>query len=338
MSAVVPGSRNVPAQASARIEILCAARPENADDVDDEGYLDANPDVRKAGMPGRAHYVQHGRTEGRLQWINRDKVAVAREQKLSRLRFRRQPVSARSFGSQINFISPEIKAEFAIPDSPPISANEYGGPFIDEVLNHPERLCLDVGAGLRSRYIGNFVNADVYPSISTDVVCVGEDMPFESAQFDYVICLAVLEHTRRPWEVASEICRVLKPGGKLLVDYPFLVGVHGFPHHYFNATPQGAISLFEGGCDIQSSTIGSNQHPLHALRWILAAWQQGLDADNRKIFESLSVKQLLGMPIEMQLRQSYCTDLSEEMTRCVAAGSTLVAVRKGGDPAPRATG
>lgn len=317
-----------PGRAATRIEIRCAARPSDAHDVDEVGYLDANPDVKKAGMSGRDHFVEYGQKEGRLQWINQAQVAAVREQKLSQLKFRYDQTTSRAFGEAANFITPDVRAEFRIPGSPPISANEYGGAFIDEVLDHPERQCLDVGAGLRSRYIGNFVNADIYPSVSTDVVCIGEDLPFENAQFDYVICLAVLEHARRPWDVAAEICRVLKPGGKLLVDYPFLVGVHGFPHHYFNATPLGAISLFEDACDIQSSTIESNQHPLHALQWILAAWQQGLNANIWKTFEGLSVQQLLGMPPELQLKQPYCTELSQEMQRCVAAGSTLVAVRK----------
>jgi 2-polyprenyl-3-methyl-5-hydroxy-6-metoxy-1,4-benzoquinol methylase len=53
------------------------------------------------------------------------------------------------------------------------------------------------------------VNLDIFRSVSTDVISVAEDMPFADEQFDFVLCFAVLEHVRRPWDVAREIGRVL---------------------------------------------------------------------------------------------------------------------------------
>lgn len=129
-----------------------------------------------------------------------------------------------------------------------------------------------MGAGLRFTYASNIVNLEIYPCISTDVISIGEKLPFDDNQFDYIMCLAVLEHTREPWEVAREMCRVLKPGGKILVDYPFLQPVHGYPHHYFNATPLGAPTLFEKYCDIESSNISpqsANHCPLRAVARML---------------------------------------------------------------------
>jgi SAM-dependent methyltransferase len=104
---------------------------------------------------------------------------------------------------------------------------------VEEIRRHPERLYPDLGAGLRHVYYSNVVNTEIYSTISTDVICVGEELPFADAQFDSVFAIAVLEHTMRPWEVAREICRVLKPGGTVLIDFPFLQAVHGYPHHYF---------------------------------------------------------------------------------------------------------
>lgn len=314
-------------------EIVCVGRPEGVDDLNEAGYLDANPDVRKAGLSARDHFVAAGRREGRSQWMNLDRLAEMREDKLRLLRFRIPPSTPRDYGAAVNFLTPEIVAEFAIPESPPVSANQYGGPFIDEIRNNPSRLCLDVGAGLRHTYLSNVVNTDIYPSISTDVLCVGEHLPFESDQFDYAICGDVLEHTLRPWQAARELCRVLKRGGKLLVDYPFLQGMHGYPHHYFNATPQGAASLFESSCDILSSTIEPNNHPIHAIWWILAAWRHGLDAAARDRFESLTIGELLGTPADAQLEAPYCSNLAEASKRLISAGSTLI-VRKKAEPQP----
>lgn len=309
-------------------EVVCVQRPVSVEDVDEFGYLDANPDVRNAGMGARDHFIAHGQREGRLQWINRDRVAEMREEKLRRVRFRYQPLTPRAYGEAANFLTPEAIAEFGIPESPPVSANQYGGPFIDEIRNNLQRLCLDIGAGLRYSCCTNVINTEIYPSVSTDVLCVGEDLPFEDAQFDYAICADVLEHTRRPWEVAWEICRVLKPGGKLLVDYPFLQSVHGYPHHYFNATPQGAISLFERHCEILSSNIEPNNHPIESIWWFLAIWRYGLEGADRECFDRLTIGEILASPSNTHLTAPFCRNLSEEAKRTIPAGSTLIARKK----------
>lgn len=46
------------------------------------------------------------------------------------------------------------------------------------------------------------------------------DLPFPESTFDIVICLDVLEHITEDYLAASEICRVLKPGGRFLISVP----------------------------------------------------------------------------------------------------------------------
>jgi hypothetical protein len=121
---------------------------------------------------------------------------------------------------------------------------------------------------------------------------------------------------------------VLKPGGKVLVDYPFLQGVHGYPHHYFNATPQGCISLFENDCDIISSTIEPNNHPIHSIWWILMVWRYGLDDADREEFQNLTIGKILETPPDQLLGAAYCKNLSPDARRIIPAGSTLVARKK----------
>jgi hypothetical protein len=309
-------------------EIPCVVRPLTPGEVSEADYFELNPDVRKSGMTAIAHFDLAGNREGRFQSANQSEIAALREEKLKRVRFRYRSEKPRRFGAPLDFLTAQHIAEFEIPDAPPVSASQYGGPFIDEIVGNPDRMCLDVGAGLRSIYTENIINTEIYQNISTDVLCVGEDLPFEDDQFDYVLCMAVLEHTRRPWEVAREICRVLKPGGKVLVDYPFLQGVHGYPHHYFNATPKGSISLFEDQCQIISSDIELNNHPMQSLWWTLLTWRNGLTADEAAAFDALSIAKILATPPDRHLEEAYCRNLNQQAMRTIPAGSTLVAQKK----------
>lgn len=49
-------------------------------------------------------------------------------------------------------------------------------------------------------------------------VGVGEDLPYDNARFDAVVCVDVLEHVQDVQKVAHEVARVLKPGGVLCFD------------------------------------------------------------------------------------------------------------------------
>jgi 2-polyprenyl-6-hydroxyphenyl methylase/3-demethylubiquinone-9 3-methyltransferase len=49
-------------------------------------------------------------------------------------------------------------------------------------------------------------------------VGVGEALPYESASFDAVVCVDVLEHVADLNKVLSEVARTLRPGGLFLFD------------------------------------------------------------------------------------------------------------------------
>lgn len=309
------------------VEIPHIVRPSSLAELDAGGYLAANPDVRAIGARAEDHFTWYGKAEGRPQWVNADRIARARDAKLARVRFRRDP-APRAAGEPAHFLSRAQHEAFRIPDDPPISSNDYGGHLVELIRANPEKLFLDVGAGLRHSYFGNVVNTEIFPWATTDVVCVGEDLPFASDQFDYVLSFAVLEHTRRPWDVAREMCRVLKPGGEVWVDYPFLQPVHGYPHHYFNATPMGSASLFEPFCDIKTLEIFDNNHPIRALRWILEEWRAGLPPDDAARFGALRIADLLATSADDQMDSFYSRNLSADARRTIAAGSGLVGIKR----------
>ena len=309
-------------------KVQCIDFPVSADLVVDDAYWAVNPDARSSGLTAAEHFERYGRAERRAQAVNQSRVEALREEKLGRVRFS-VPIHRRG-GAAANVLTDDLRREFRIPDHPPVSSHEYGG-FIEDMLREsPDKLFLDVGSGLRSAVYSNMINMDIYAAVSTDVVAVGEHLPFEDDQFDFILCGAVMEHTRRPWDVAREMCRVLKPGGTVRVDWPFISAVHGYPSHYFNATPEGVISLFERYCDVEYSVVASNNHPIQGLWWILRIWQNGLTGSDRDMFEKLTVGELLSRAPGDQLDTAYCRNLDAWSQRVIPAGSTLQAIKKAG--------
>lgn len=52
------------------------------------------------------------------------------------------------------------------------------------------------------------------------VIANAEQIPFPSQTFDLVLCTQMLEYAPDPGQVLSEVHRVLKPGGRLLLSVP----------------------------------------------------------------------------------------------------------------------
>lgn len=123
---------------------------------------------------------------------------------------------------------------------------------------------LDLGAGdlaFRSLFPSSisYISADlVKTSEKLDFVCDAENLPFEAGSFDYVLCSAVLEHTKNPEKVLKEILRVLKDGGGLFLTVPHFHYLHGEPHDYWRFTKYGILYLAEkaGFKDLEARPVG----------------------------------------------------------------------------------
>src|SRR5437667_9735527 len=72
-----------------------------------------------------------------------------------------------------------------------------------------------------------------------DVYASGLALPFPVACFDAVICAEVLEHVPDPQRLFSEVHRVLRPGGHLVLTTPQPWGLHEEPHDYFQDAKYG---------------------------------------------------------------------------------------------------
>lgn len=308
------------------------ARPEN---FDEDRYVAANPDVRAALQSGacesgQSHFEAFGRDEDRRQLSEVD-VPALRRVKLERLggRLRTDLEHSVDAEGRFDFLTDALRAETRIVDTDRVSANAYDSNAQALIERCADGMVLDCGAGSRGDYFPHVLNFEIVPYRSTDVLGVGEHLPFADDTFDAVLSLTVLEHVRDPFRCASEIVRVLKPGGDLICVMPFLQPMHGYPHHYFNATPQGVRRLFEDSIDVADVLIPDQNQPIWALNWILNSWTAGLPEDRREAFRNMTVAELSGALAELE-QQDFCRLLSPEAQFELACATMLIGTKPKG--------
>ena len=86
----------------------------------------------------------------------------------------------------------------------------------------------------------NWVSVDKYDT--SDVIDRHDDLEalqFADNSFEGAVCWSVLEHVPHPDKAIQELHRVLKPGGVVWVQLPFLFPYHESPKDYWRVTPDG---------------------------------------------------------------------------------------------------
>ena len=221
-----------------------------------------------------------------------------------------------------DYLSDELRRQFHIDDTENVSAHDYDDPAQEIIRRHAGGWVLDCGAGLRRIYYDNVVNYEICPYPTTDVRGVAERLPFRDGVFDAVFSFNVLEHVRDPFAAASELIRVLKPGGELYTVVPFLQPYHAFPHHYFNMTAQGLARLFGDTITIDKQEVNIGGHPVFMLTWVLRRWAEQLPPAARSRFLRLRVGELIGDALP-HIEKSYCSELPESARFELAATTSL---------------
>jgi SAM-dependent methyltransferase len=124
-----------------------------------------------------------------------------------------------------------------------------------------------VGSGAEALYNDpavDIVGTDVFATKHTQLIADGHALPFRDGVFDAVWIQAVLEHVLEPEKVVAEIHRVLKPGGLVYADTPFMQQVHEGAYDFTRFTQSGHRWLFRRFEQIQSGTVGGP--------WVTLVW------------------------------------------------------------------
>lgn len=83
---------------------------------------------------------------------------------------------------------------------------------------------------------------DTNPDLIADL---NKTLPIADCSSDCVVSLSVLEHLTKPHNCVAEAKRILKPGGKFIVQVPFMWWVHEAPFDYQRWTEYGLKHLLE---------------------------------------------------------------------------------------------
>jgi SAM-dependent methyltransferase len=141
-----------------------------------------------------------------------------------------------------------------------------------KALLPPRALVLMVGAGTQGvgceglyedRDIRQ-IAFDIYPSNLTQFVADAHQIPLANATMDGVVVQAVLEHVLDPATVVAEIDRILKPGGIVYAETPFMQQVHEGAYDFTRFTELGHRWLWRHFEEIKRGVIGG---PGLSLYW-----------------------------------------------------------------------
>jgi SAM-dependent methyltransferase len=103
---------------------------------------------------------------------------------------------------------------------------------------------LNVGS-CETRIDSRLCNLDIRSGPNVDCVAQAEELPFRDCSVDLVVTQETLEHVRNPFQAMGEIQRVLKPGGTLYCQLPFVIGYHPGPTDFWRFTREGIVELVE---------------------------------------------------------------------------------------------
>jgi SAM-dependent methyltransferase len=186
----------------------------------------------------------------------------------------------------------------SLPEPPSTSFELAVRPSPYELLP-PRPVIYDIGAkDARASYFGpqppeaTVICTDIQPGPGVDIVADAQDMPqVPSESADCVFLVSILQHMPHPQRAVDEAFRVLRPGGILYVNVPFIFFHHRDPEDYgrfsvlglhalcsrfeciASGSRRGPASTF---CDLLIRFLGIlfsfNSEPLYAITVYCGKW------------------------------------------------------------------
>jgi SAM-dependent methyltransferase len=142
-------------------------------------------------------------------------------------------------------------------------------------MQKPDARICDVGAGGR-RIVPQVVTVDAFAAPGVDIEGDIHALPIPDGSFDCVFCTGTLEHVRDPWQAVRELYRILKVGGMVHIDVPFIQGYHADPTDYWRFTIDGLRLLCS---EFEELDAGVHIGPTSGLTWIAREWANSITSN-----------------------------------------------------------
>jgi SAM-dependent methyltransferase len=132
---------------------------------------------------------------------------------------------------------------------------DIGDKWLLEYSRHYKGILVDLGCGT-APYKDFFLQyADVYIGVDwtntlhdskADIVSdLNKKIEIENDFADTIVSLSVIEHLCEPQIFLNESYRILKEGGVMVLQVPWMWWIHEDPYDYYRYTPYGLKYLFE---------------------------------------------------------------------------------------------
>jgi len=181
---------------------------------------------------------------------------------------------------------------------------------------------LDFGCGSKpyknffdvQEYIGLDIeeSGHLYKYEGVDVYYDGKEIPFQDGHFDSIFSSEVFEHIFNLEEILTELHRVLKPGGYMLVTLPFVWEEHEIPYDFARYTSFGIEYLLKkNGFEIIVIHKTTNYVETVFQMWNSYVWSNYASSSNRllsllKTLLFIAPIAIVGVILSKLLRKNKC--------------------------------
>ena len=129
-----------------------------------------------------------------------------------------------------------------------------------------------------------YIGLDYYETAVTwyasrpDIFADARQLPLPNASADSALMLHVLEHLDRPGQALRETVRILRPGGRILIEVPFIYPLHDAPLDFRRWTKNGlTVEIERAGLQIEEVTSVGRATETAAVLFNLAIARMSID-------------------------------------------------------------
>lgn len=191
----------------------------------------------------------------------------------------------------------------------------------EEQTRSPGGLRLNVGSASRRLSSGMF-NLDLFTGDEVDIKGDLLNLPIKKETFDTIVCTGVLEHVSDPYKAVAEINNVLKSGGRVFIETPFMQTMHAAPQDFYRWTRDGIKKLMDE-FDVKSVDVVAG--PASALAWQFQETMAMLFSFNNVILYKIGLRIFGWLAVALSWLDFFLE--RNQMAWRAASGYALVAVK-----------